>query len=170
VLIAIAATLTLSTPVAGQSDVSVDGLSVPDVNETAEGDVSDVRLSADIQHSHSIPDAQERIVKLRAGPSESELQTLTFDRAENVGADESATVTLSGSLLDAGFTAEEFNPDLAGSTEQTVVVEAVVEITRENGETVTRTARDTVTVTVRDGAELTASVGGDGTITIETAE
>jgi len=157
-----------AAPVAGQSDVSVDSFQVADANRTVDGDVSDVTLTADLAFSQDVPDATERIVKLRAGPSDSDLTTLAFDRTTDVAANESGTVTLSGSLLDAGFTAEEFDPATAGTTERTVAVEVVVEVTRADGETVTERRTDTATVTLHDSGDLTVALGGSGEFTVTT--
>ena len=156
-------------PAAGQTSVNVESLSIADATTTAEDDVTDVRIDTTLGYNQSVPDATERVIKLRAGPSESDLKTLTFTRTESP-ADGAGTVDLSGSLTDAGFSASDFNPNAGATKETTVVVQAVIEIPRANGDPVTATATDTATVTIHDGAVIRASIGGSGELTVETGE
>ncbi len=157
----------VTAPVAGQTSVNVESLSITDATTTANDDVTDVQIDTTLGYNQSVPDATERVIKLRVGPSDSNLETLTFTRTESP-ADGTGTVELSGSLMDAGFSASDFNPDPGATKETTVVVEAVIEVPRENGDPVTATATDTATVTVDDGAIVQATVGGEGELTVKT--
>jgi len=152
-----------------QADVGVDGLSVSSVDETVDGNVSDVTLAADLTYQHDIPDATQRIVKLKVGPSADNLETIAYrvDREPNGNA--SGTATLSGSVLDhAALSAADFDPALATTKDTQVVVQTIIEVERANGETVTANATDTATLTLTDSGELTATVGGTGTLTVTT--
>jgi len=157
------------TSAQGETSVSVEGFDAASTEDTLSGDVSDVLIEADVGYNHSVPDATERVIELRVGPSESELQTVTFVRERDPAGTATGSETLSGSLLDAGFDAEAFNPALAGTTETDVVVQVRMELTRATGETVTRTAQDTATITLHDDETLSATLGGSGSFTVESA-
>lgn len=171
-LVVITATATLVFAVipsdaTAQTDITVGSLTVADTETTASGNVTDVTLSTALDYNQSVPDATERIIKLRVGPSESNLQTVDFTRTESP-TDGTGSVTLSGSVIDAGFTADDFDPAV-GSTQQTdVVVQAVIEVQRENGETERAAVTDTATVTVHDGATVSVAIGGSGELTVKT--
>lgn len=152
----------------GDTDVSVESLSVADHETTVTGDVSDVTLDATVGYNHSVPDATERIIELRVGPTESDLQTVSFIREQDPTGTATGTESLSGSLVDAGFDASALTPATAGTTETQVVVQVRMELTRANGETLTRTAEDTATLTLHDDATLSASLGGTGAFTVST--
>jgi len=164
--------LTVATTGAGaQADVGVDGLTVPDVNRTVSGNVSDVRLAADLTYSHDVADADRRIVKLQVGPNADNLKTIGYVNQRDPNAKASGTVTLEGSVLEhAAFAAGDVDPERAGTTNTTMVVRAVIEIHRPNGETVTASATDTATLTLTDDADLTATINGSGALTVETGE
>jgi hypothetical protein len=169
-VVGVAATVLLAgTPAtAAQTDVSVESLSVADHTTTVDGDVSDVQIQTTLGYNQSVPDATERVIKLRVGPSESELETLAFTRSTDA-ADGTGTVDLGGSLTDAGFTAEDFNPDTGETTETQVVVQAVIEVTRDGGTVERTTATDTATVTIQDGTTISVTIGGSGEFTVSTA-
>jgi hypothetical protein len=152
------------------ADVKLDSLDVADANKTVTSDVSDVTLSATLSYDHSVPDADRRQVKLKAGPSKDNLELVDYQQARDPSGTASGTVELSGSLVElSGFSAEDFNPALAETSSQEIVVQAVIEVQRAGGDPVIHTVTDTATVTVQEGTELSAEIGGDGSIQIETS-
>lgn len=153
-----------------QTSVSVDSFEAASVEKTVSGDVTDVQVTADIGYNYSVPDAEDRFIELHAGPSESEMQQLTFIRASDPAGDDRGSVTLEGSLLEAGFNAEQFDPAEADSTTTEVVVKAVIEVDRANGETVRREVTDTATITLNDSGEITATLGGEAEFVIGTTD
>lgn len=151
------------------AEIQFDGLDVADANETVTSDVSDVTLAATVDYSHDVPDADRRQVKLKAGPTEDDLELVDYQQERDPAGVASGSVTLSGSLVDlSGFSAEDFNPDLAETSSQEIVVQAVIEVQRANGDPVIHTVTDTATVTIEEGTELSATIGGTGEITIQT--
>lgn len=151
------------------ADVSMDGLTVDDHEATVGGDVSDVLLATTIGFSHDVPDASRRIVRVEVGPSEDSLETLAFKQERDPSGTASGEVDLTGSLVSDGpFTADTFNPALAGNETTQVVVQATIEVHRENGDPVRHTVTDTATVRLSDDAELTVDLGGSGSFEVET--
>jgi len=162
--------LAVATTTAGaQTSLDMGTMDVADVNRSVSGDVSDATISADLAYSHNVPDAERRVVKLKAGPSKTDLETIDYVNERDITGTDSGTVTLSGSVLDSSLTADEIDPALAATNEAEVVVQAEIEVTRANGETVTKTVTDTATLRLTDDEKLTASIGGDGDLTVETS-
>lgn len=150
------------------SSIDMDGLTIPDTNQTVTGNVSDVSVATDLSYSWSVPDAEQVVIKLRAGPSRDELETLTFRQLDATG-DGSGTVAMQGSLTElSAFSAEDFDPALAESERTDLVVAVELEVRRTNGETETATTVEPVTVQINDGTTLTTNVGGSGSVTVET--
>jgi len=163
------ASLAALTPTTDAAEVSVDSLDVADHEQTVTGDVTDGGLSATLSYDHDVADAERRIVKLKAGPSESELELVDYRQARDPQPKASGTVELSGSLVElSGFSASDFEPPLAHTASQEIVVQAVVEVQRENGEPVVHTVTDTATIRLTDDAELTATIGGTGGFEVDT--
>jgi hypothetical protein len=159
----------LAPGAAATASMTLDTLSVAGVNETVSGNVSDVRISTTLDYNHSVPDASRRIVKLRVGPSADNMTLLDYQQTRDPAGTASGSVTLAGTLLDhQGWTADTFDPGVANTTSREVVVEAVIEVHRSNGQVVSHTVMDTATVTLSDDAELTATIGGSGSITVST--
>lgn len=151
------------------AQVSFDGLDVSDTNQTVTSDVSDVQLSTTVQYEHDVPDADRRQIKLKAGPSKDALELVDYRQARDPAGVASGSVELSGSLVElSGFTADDFNPALADTSSKEIVIQAVIEVQRTNGDPVIHTVTDTATVTIQDGAELTATITGNGDLTVET--
>lgn len=158
---------TATMPARGQA--TVGGLDIQGVDRTVSGNVSAVTLDAKIDFSHDVPDATSRIVELHVGPSESELDQLSFRRESDPRGDTIGAVEMQGDVTDtSAFSADDFAPPVAGNESQQVVVQAVIEVERPNGQTVTATATDTATVQLTDSATLSADVGGTGNITVAT--
>jgi hypothetical protein len=168
--VAVTAFLALAVqPANAQATVEMGELQIADVNQTVDGDVSDVTVDTTLAYNHSVPDATTRILKLQAGPTRDQLTELTFAAERDVAGTDAGTVDLSASLLEAdGITASDLNPAIADTTETTVYVAATIEVKRENGESVTRTVVEPVTLTLTDGATLDVAVGGEGSLTVET--
>jgi len=157
-------------PSAGQTDLTLDSLDVAGVNQTVDGEVSDVTLSTELDYQHDVPDAERRIITLWVGPSEDSLEQLTFAQESISGDPASGTVELSGSVFDhSEIDAQTVAPELAETKETDLVVQARVEIRRSGGESVVHNVTDTTTLRLTDGAELTATVGGTGDLTVITA-
>ncbi|AFH22477.1 hypothetical protein OSG_eHP27_00125 [environmental Halophage eHP-27] len=153
---------------AGSASLEMDGLSVAGTNETVSGNVSDVQLQTTLTYSHDVPDAERRIVRLKVGPTADDLTLLDYQQTRDPTGTASGTVELAGSVLDhPSWTAKTFDPGLANTTSQEVVVQAVVEVQRAGGDAVTHTVTDTATVTLTDDAELTATISGDGSLTVQ---
>lgn len=151
------------------ADVSMGDLAIDDHNATVGGDVSAVTLATTLGYSQDVPDATRRIVTLKVGPSEDELETLAFEQERDPSGTASGEVSLTGDLISDGpFTTDDFDPALASSTSTEVVVQAEIEVHRENGDPVTHTLTDTATVTLNDDAELTVDLGGSGEFTVQT--
>jgi cytoskeletal protein RodZ len=165
-----AGALTVATTQAqAQTDLALDGLAVDDVNQTVDGEVSALTLTADVDYQHEVPDATRRVVRLKVGTSADDMETVAYRNHADADGTASGTVTLSGSVFDATtLSPADVTPPVAGSETTTLYVAAELELQRQNGETVTETATDTVTVTLHNGTSLTAEVGGTGTVTVET--
>lgn len=165
-----AGALTIATTTAdAQTDLRLDSLAVDDVNQTVDGEVSGLTLAADVDYSHEVPDATRRVVTLKVGPSEGDLSTVDYRNARDPAGTDSGTVALEGNVFDATDLSPDDVAPATASTETTeLVVAAEIEIQRANGKAVTRTVTDTVTLELHDDATLSASVGGTGTVTVET--
>lgn len=152
------------------STVAMNDLTIPDANETVDGNVSDVTVQTDVSYSWMVPDAERVVVTLKAGPSASELETVTFQQLDDPAGDGSGTMQLGGSLTElTAYSASDFDPALA-STEQTdLVVGVEIEVRRPNDPAVTSMVTEPVSVSVTDGTELTATVGGTGNVSVATA-
>ena len=151
------------------ADVTMGDLAIDDHNSTVGGDVSEVTLATTLGYAQDVPDATRRIVRVSVGPSEDELETLAFRQERDPSGTASGEVELSGDLISDGpFTTDDFDPALASSTSTTVVVQAQIEVHRENGDPVTHMLTDTATVTLSDDAELTVDLGGSGSFEVET--
>ena len=167
--IATVAALTLAPQSAAASGLTLGALTVSDVNRTINGNVTDVRVNARLDYQHDVPDATRRIVKLQVGPSENDLETVTFIQEPDPQGKTSGTVELSGSLLDANaFSRMDFDPALADSKTTEVVVRATVEVRREGGSPVTKSVTKHVSVSLTDGTELTVDVGGSVEVVVVT--
>ena len=143
------------------ADLSLGSLDASGVNQTVDGDVSDVRLNAAIDYQHDIPDATRRIVKLQVGTTKDNLETVSFVQEPDPDGTASGTVDLTTSLFDASaLSPEDVDPGMAETKKTDVLVRAVVEVRRAGGEPVTQTVTERVTLKIHDGTELTASVGG----------
>jgi hypothetical protein len=153
----------------GTASMNVGNFTVDGVNKTTTANVSDVMLGADVNYEYDVADAEDVIVRLKVGPKGGDRVLVNYEMMRDVPASDSGTVTLSGSVLQhESLEVSDFQPGLTETATRELVVEAVVEVTRANGETVTRTVTDSVTVTVRDGTEFEVSVGGSGSVSVET--
>jgi hypothetical protein len=152
-----------------QTDLSMDTLEVAGVNDTITGNVTGATLTTTLQYETGVPNADERIIRLKAGPDADSLQLIDYTRREGVTGQSTGTIELSGDLLaNTALSASDLDP-ATGTTETTeIVVQAEIEVTRPDGPPVTHTIRDTATVTVTDSGEVTATLGGTGDITIHT--
>lgn len=154
----------------GAPTAEAGDLTVTDVNRTVSGDVTDVSVTAELDYSFDVPDAERRIVKLKVGPDAGNLSTVAFRQDSSPGGADAGTVTLSGSVLDAtNLTAAEVDPALASNTTTDLVVAATIEVRRAGGDPVTDTVTAPLSMTLRDGTDLTASVGGNVTVGVTTA-
>lgn len=170
--LAFSATLLLATPptATAQADLALDGLSVADVEQTVDGNVTDVTVAADLDYSHDVPDASQRVVKLQVAPEGGTYETIDYLVTQDPTGNTTGEVALSGSVFDHGdLDAADVDPPLAGTAETTIEVRALVEVDRATGETVVANATDTATLTLTDGASLSAQIGGTGTLTVTTA-
>jgi len=158
-----------SQTVGAQSDVRLDSLETRNVEHTVNGQLEDVSVSGTIDYQYNVPDATQRTVKLQVGSSENDLETVTFDYDREPPANETERVTLDSSIFESqAFTRSELSPSVASTKTTEVVVRVILEIERENGETVTSQETETVTVTLHDDAELSSAVGG--VVTVQVAD
>jgi hypothetical protein len=160
---------TATVPAHGQTNADVGSLDVSGVNKTVDGNVSTVNLQTDIAWEFDVPDASRRIVSVSVGPSKDNMEQIGFRQDTNPGGQGTGTVSIAGDVTETPlYTADDFDPKLAGNKTTVMVVRATVEVRRANGEPVTATATDTVTISLEDGATLSVSVGGSGDVTITT--
>lgn len=164
------AALHVATAQAGaQTDIDMDSLDVAGVNQTVTGNVTGATLTTTLSYETSVPEAQERIIRLKAGPSTDQLTLLDYDRQQSVTGQVSGTIELSGDLLaDTALAADDLAPATGATQTTEIVVQADIEVTRPDGPPVTHTIRDTATVRLTDAGTVTATLGGDGTITVHT--
>ena len=149
--------------------LQTDSLDVAGVNKTVSGNVTDATLSTTLNYQTDVPDSDRRIIRLKAGPSTDNLETIDYTQRE-VSDSTSGTVTLSGSLTDhPDISADALNPQRAGETTTDLVVQAEIEVTRSDGsDPVTHTVTDDVTLQLTDDGQLVAEVGGTGEVVVET--
>lgn len=155
-----------------QAGAQMQSLNVSNANETVAGNVSDVVLATTLQYQHDVPNADRRIIKIEVGPSADQLELLAYQQTRDPSDTASGTATISGGLVgDGPFQASTFNPAVANTSSQELVIRATVEVHRASGDVVTHTVTDTATVTLHDDATLTVELGGTGefTVTTETA-
>lgn len=168
-LVAAGAILVATQPAEAQTDATLDDLQIGDVNETVDGNVTAVGLTADVGYQWDVPDASRVVVRLKAGPDRDSLETLTFRQVDDADSTGSGTYQMGGDVTTHSRLAPStFNPDLASTESTSVVVVAEIEVRRAGGGNVTTTASDTVDVTLHDGATLSAQVGGTGNLTVST--
>lgn len=164
-----AGSLALAHSASAQTSVSVEDLTIADLNQTVDGDVSDARLSATLDYAADVPDAERVTIRLEAGPTGGTTDLIAYDSMGVSGGAESGTVTLEGSLTDhPSLSAADFDPGVAATQSVDLTVNASIEVQRANGQAVSSSAIDTATVRLTDGTNLTASIGGSGEITVET--
>lgn len=156
-------------PGQAQSDAQLGDLEIGDVNRTVDGDVTAVSLAADVDYQWDVPDASRVVVELKAGPDRDNLETLAFRQVDDAQPSGSGTFEMGGDLTQhSRLSASMFDPGLARTTNQSVVVVAEIEVRRAGGGNVTSAASDSVTVVLHDGATLEAGVGGTGNLTVST--
>jgi hypothetical protein len=173
VAIVIAATagsaLLLTDDASAQTDMTLDTLNVTGTDRTVSGNVTAVRLTSGLDYQPEVPDATRRIVKLQVGTTTGDFETITYQQTRDPAGTASGSVQLSGSVLDhSALSASDFQPPVANTTSQELVVRAVLEVHRSTGDVVTHTVTDTATVTLHDDGTLSATVGGTGNITVQT--
>ena len=133
--------------------------------------VTAVRLSADVEWAYDLPDSaapSTAIVELAAGVDEASI----VDSAESAQlfVKSDGTESFDVDLLGDAVAAETVTPE-SGSRETTVTVEARFRVENADGEVLAReVASDTAPVTVERTASASeyGSVGGSGSLTIET--
>jgi len=152
-----------------ENTLSLGELQVSSVNETVDGNVTDVRLDATIDYQYDVADGERRIVKLQVGETRDDMENLTFAQSEITDARSSGQVSLEASILEAqGIDANDFDPALAESKSKTIYVGVVIEVRRANGETVTESVVREATVTLHDGGTISVAVGGDVSVVVDT--
>jgi len=137
----------------------------------ADGSVAAVRLSVDVEWSHDLPPsaAPERVaVTVSAGRDG--LTEVAAVEASSLFPEGEGTESVEADLLAAGaLEPSSVAPDAGGETSVEIEVVADVAVQDSDGDVlVEATASDTATVTVSREAGGEASVGGDGSLTVET--
>jgi hypothetical protein len=140
-----------------------------------DGSVTAVTLDLTVEWSFDLPQGvqpAETVVSVSAGQPDGELTELASETGTTLFREDSGSAEVSADLLAEGVvSASELAPG-AGSRETDVVIKAEFEVLNDEGTALaTATASDTPTLTVeRSGydAEDYGSVGGSGSLTIET--
>lgn len=154
-------------PATGQADVSMGTLDVAGANTTADGDVTDVRLSVNAAYQYDVVDADRYVLELMVGPDADQLEAIDFVQSTVEGGQDSGTADLDASILDSShYAASDFEPPVAGTATEDVTVGLRLEVRRAGGDPVTALVTEPVAVTIHDDAVLTADVGGDGAVSV----
>ena len=149
---------------------SVDGgFEVANVNESVDGEVSDLRLTADADYGWTADHADMATVQLVVGESRESATPVDYVTVRDPSRDGSGTESFDVSIFDSDdFSRADFQPAEGEEVSREVVVGVIVEVDTAYGETERATAYDTVTVDLADDVTLEADAGGSGTITVET--
>lgn len=159
-----------SAPSRAAADLAITG------DETTlgpDGDVTAVRLAAEIEWSHDLPEgsAPETVgVTVRAGRADAGLTAVADREASSLFPESEGAESVDVDLLDAGAL-EPSAVAPAPGRETTVPVEVVAAVVVENsdGDVLAEAeASDTADVTVARDRGGEASVGGEGELTVET--
>ena len=155
---------------AAAADVS-GGFDVADVNESVDGEVSDLRLTADAEYGWTADHADMATVQLVVGESRESATPVDYVTVRDPARDGGGTESFDVSVFDSDdFARSDFQPGGGSEVSREVVVGVIVEVETAYGETERATAYDTVDVTLSDDVTLTASAGGSGEIVVETSD
>lgn len=157
-----------------EAAISLGTLDVPDVNAVLNGgEITAINLTVDAEYtfssSHNI---DEWTLELLVGDSDTTLEPIdSASASESLGQSGSGTETLSGDATSTyHFALDEFEPANGGSVSHLVWVGLRFRLKRNAEVVAEETVSDSVTVAVDGGSiEASASVGGEGTLSVETA-
>jgi hypothetical protein len=140
-----------------------------------DGDVAAVRLAAEIEWSHDLPEgaAPETVgVTVRAGRADAGLTVVAEREASSLFPESNGVESVDVDLLDAGaLEPAAVAPEAGAETTVPVEVVAGVVVETSDGETLAEAeASDTADVVVARERGGEASVGGSGALTVETGE
>jgi hypothetical protein len=137
-----------------------------------DGAVEAVRLACEIEWSHDLPEgsAPERVaVTVSAGRADGGLTVVAEREASSLFPESEGSEAIDVDLLDAGaLEAAALEPEPGAETAVAVEVVAAVVVENSDGEVLAEAeASDTADVTVARERGGSASVGGSGTLTVE---
>jgi len=172
---ATAAGLSVATGGAAQTalTLSVDGDSA---SIGTDGSVSAVTLDLDVEWQYDLPDATSPatvVIEVAAG-TDGDLTVVGSAESAQLFVEADGSESFDVGLIEqSALAASDVEPDGTGERETDVLVEARLRVENADGDALaTETTSDTATLTVtRDGVEASeyGQVGGDGSLTIETA-
>jgi len=137
--------------------------------------VAAVRLAAEIEWSHDLPPSaapQAVAVTVSAGRADAGLTEVASVEASSLFPESEGVESADVDLLDAGALDESaLEPDAGGETTVAVRVVAAVRVETGDGDVLAEAeASDTADVVVARERGGEASVGGSGSLTVETGE
>jgi len=161
-----------STPARAAAALSITG---DEADLAADGSVAAVRLAADVEWSHDLPEGaapETVVVTVSAGRADGEVAVVAGREASSLFPESDGTESIDVDLLDAGaLDADAVTPAPGGETTVPVRVVAAVRVEDGGGEVLAEAeASDTADVTVTRDRGGEASVGGDGSLSVNTGE
>lgn len=152
-----------------RAQVQLQELTVPDKSDTVTGGLSNLKLATTFQYEFSANiQLDEALFHLRVGPSTDDLQQITGIRKSGVGASDSGTISLMGSLFDhPNLSVSDFEPPTQETKSTQFVVEIRMQLSQNGSVKEVAQARATPTVTITDETvTVTTSLDGDGGVTV----
>jgi len=161
-----------SAPSRAAADLAITG---DEAELGPDGAVAAVRLACEIEWSHDLAEgsAPERVaVTVRAGRADAGLADVASVEASSLFPESDGVESVDVDLLDAGALDESsVEPDPGAETTVAVEVVAAVVVENSDGDVLAEAeATETADVTVARERGGEASVGGSGSLTVETAE
>jgi hypothetical protein len=158
-----------SAPSRAAAALSITG---DEADLAADGSVAAVRLAAEIEWSHDLSEgsAPETVgVTVSAGRADGDVTAVADREASSLFPESSGTESVEADLLDAGALAPDaLDPEAGAETTVPVRVVAAVAVEDSDGETLAEAeASETADVTVARERGGSASVGGSGSLTVE---
>jgi hypothetical protein len=172
---ATAAGLSVATESAAQTGLTLE-VAGDSATIGTDGSVSAVRLDVDVEWAYDLPDSTSPstvIVEVAAG-TDGELSVVASAESAQLFTEADGSESFDVGLIEqSALSASDVEPDGTGTRETTVTIEARLRVENSSGDVLAReasTSEPTLTVT-RDGVEASeyGDVGGDGSLTIETA-
>jgi hypothetical protein len=157
-----------SAPSRAAAELAITG---DETTLAADGSVAAVRLSVDVEWSHDLPpSAAPQTVAVTVSAGRDGLTEVAAVEASSLFPEGEGTKSVEADLLAAGaLDPSALDPEAGGETSAEIEVVADVAVQDSDGDVLAEaTASDTATVTVSREAGGEASVGGDGSLSVET--